>query len=128
MVETFSRSFSDKLHALTTELRSLGRALKSEPSPDGTALREFRQALDNIRLAAWTVSEVLNARQTYKNPRVVISFLTAERLRRFSQMAKDLSKDFERDGGTWPAQAVENLEDSIAQLLEQLRRVGDQGA
>jgi hypothetical protein len=128
MVEMFPLSFSDKLHDLTAELRSLGRVLKSEPSPDGSALREFRQALDNIRLTAWTVSEVLNAQQTYRNPRVVISFLTAERLRRFSQMAKDLSKDFERDGGTWPAQAVENLEDSLTQLLEQLRRVGDRGA
>jgi len=87
---------------LTAELRSLDRRLKSNPSLDGAALRECRQALDNVRLTAWSVSELLNARQSQKNPQAVISFLTAERLRRLSQMVRDLSGDLEQDGTFWP--------------------------
>src|SRR5215472_15316387 len=82
---------------LTAELRSLDRRLKSNPSLDGAALRECRQALDNVRLTAWSVSELLNARQSQKNPQAVISFLTAEGLRRLSQMVRDLSGDLEQD-------------------------------
>ncbi len=37
-------------------------------------------------MTAWTLDELLNARRTRKDPQLVISFLTTERLRRFSQM------------------------------------------
>jgi hypothetical protein len=56
------------------------------------------------------VNELLNARQSQKNPQAVISFVTAEWMRRFSWMAQDLSSDFERYGAMWPAQAVKDLE------------------
>jgi hypothetical protein len=116
MRELFSPSINAKLHKVTTQLRSLDRDLKSNPSLDGGALREFRQALDNVRLTAWSVNELLNARQSQKNLQAVISFLTAERLRRFSQMARDLSCDLEQQGTSWPAQAVRDLENSLTFL------------
>jgi hypothetical protein len=125
MPEVNSRSFTSKLRLLTSELRSLDRDLKATPSPSGTALREFRQTLDNIRMTAWTVSELMNARQTQKDPQAVISFLTAERLRRFSQMVQDLSGDIEREGDSWPAQGIKTLEASLTQLRERLRKVGE---
>lgn len=125
MPEGTARSFSSKLRSLTAELRSLDRDLKANASPTGNALREFRQTLDNIRMTAWTVSELLNARQTQKNPQAVISFLTAERLRRLSQMVKDLCSDLEHDG-SWPAQGVKALEDSVTLLRERLRKVSSQ--
>jgi hypothetical protein len=125
MRELFARSITAKLHRLTAGLRSLDRGLKSNPSLDGAALREFRQALDNIRLTAWSVSELLNARQSQKNPEAVISFLTAERLRRFSQMARDLSSDLEQHSTTWPAQAVRDLENSLTLLGARLTIVGE---
>ncbi|HEY6305874.1 MAG TPA: hypothetical protein VI488_05355 [Candidatus Angelobacter sp.] len=103
----------------------LDRDLKANPSPSGTALREFRQTLDNIRMTAWTVSELLNARQTKKNPEAVLSFLTAERLRRFSQMVQDLCVDLERDGDSWPTQGVKTLEASLTLLRERLRKLGE---
>jgi hypothetical protein len=123
MPEVTPRSFSSKLRSLTSELRVLDRDLKAAVSPNGNALREFRQTLDNIRMTAWTVSELLNARQTQKNPEAVISFLTAERLRRFSQMVRDLCGDLEHDGNLWPAQGVKALEDSVTLLRERLRKV-----
>jgi hypothetical protein len=128
MFESLAESFSAKLRDLSAELRLLDRGLKTNRSLDGAALREFRQAMDNVRLTAWTVDELLNARQSQKNPQAMISFLTAERLRRFSQMAKDLSRDLERNDTSWPAQAIENVEGSLTLLLERLRRVGEKGA
>jgi hypothetical protein len=103
----------------------MDRDLKATPSPNGNALREFRQTLDNIRMTAWTVSELINARQTQKDPQAVISFLTAERLRRFSQMVQDLCGDLEREGSSWPTQGIKTLEASLTQLRERLRKVGE---
>ena len=125
MRELFARSITAKLRKLTAGLRSLDRGLKSNPSLDGAALREFRQALDDIRLTAWSVSELLNARQSQKNPEAVISFLTAERLRRFSQMTRDLSSDLEQHSTSWPAQAVRDLENSLTLLGARLTIVGE---
>jgi hypothetical protein len=124
MPEVTRPSFSAKLRTLTAELRMLDRDLKANSSPSGTALREFRQTLDNIRMTAWTVSELLNARQTRKNPEAVLSFLTAERLRRFSQMAQDLCGDLEHESTRWPAQGVKALESSLTMLRERLRKIG----
>lgn len=126
MPDISSRAFSDKLRSLTTELRALDRDLKSNPPLNGTALREFRQALDNVRMTAWTVNELLDARQTQRNPLAVLSFLTAERLRRFSQMVRDLCGDLEHDGATWPVQGITAMEDSLKRLREGLRNLAAQ--
>jgi hypothetical protein len=125
MREIFSRSLNGTLRKLTAEIHALDRRLKSNPSLDGAALREFRQALDNVRLTAWSVNELLNARQSGKNQQAVMSFLTAERLRRFSQMARDLSGDLEHDGTSWPSQAVRDLEGSLAVLGARLTMIGE---
>ena len=117
-------SFSTRLRELTAELRLLDRDLKSNPSPDAATLREFRQALDNVRMTAWIVNEVLDARERQNNPQTLISFLTAERLRRFGQMARDLSADLEDASASWPAQAVKDLNHSLAFLRDRLREVG----
>jgi hypothetical protein len=125
MRELFSRSIAAKVQSLSVKLRSLDRALKSDTSLDESALREFREALDNVRLTAWTVNELLNARRSEKNPQAVIWFLTGERLRRFSQMARDLSADLEQHGTSWPAQAVRDLENSLTLLGVRLTIVGE---
>jgi hypothetical protein len=120
MSDASSRSFSSTLSKLTAELRTLDRDLKSNRQLDAAALREFRQALDNIRLTAWTVSELLNARQIQRDSRALVSFLTAERLRRFSQMVKDLCGDMDHEGPRWPAASVDGLKESVNLLQERL--------
>jgi hypothetical protein len=116
-------SFSVRLTQLTSELRTLEADLKSGVLPDGPQLREFRQALDNVRTTAWTVNELMDARQAGRDTRVVLSFLTAERLRRFSQMVKDLCHDIDHEGTTWQAQGVQDLADSLEMLQEQLAKL-----
>jgi hypothetical protein len=119
-LDASSRSLSSTLRNLTTELRTLDHDLKSNLQMDAADLREFRQALDNIRLTAWTVSELLNARQIQRDPRAVVSFLTAERLRRFGQMVKDLCSDIDHEGARWPVASVDGLKDSVGLLQERL--------
>src|SRR5260370_35448753 len=124
MKELLARSINANLRSLTSRLRTIDSNLKSSSSLSGAALREFRWALDRVRLTAWTVSELLNARQSQKNPQAVISFLTAERLRRFSQMTRNLSDDFEQNS-SWPAEAVRDLANSLTLLRERLGIVGE---
>jgi hypothetical protein len=125
MQELLARSVTDKLHDLAAELCSLDRDLKSNPFLDEAALREFRWALDNVRMTAWTVNELLNARRSQKNPQAAISFLTGERLRRFSQMVRNLSDDFEQSGTSWPAEAMRDLASSFVLLRERLAAAGE---
>src|SRR5262245_52478588 len=95
MMDQSLQSFSAKLIELTSELRALDLELKSGETPEAPLLREFRQALDHVRMTAWTTNELMDARQARKDPQTVLSFLTSERLRRFTQMVKDLCNDID---------------------------------
>lgn len=112
--------FSAKTRKLTSELRTLDLELKAGEKPEGPVLREFRQALDNVRMTAWTVNELMNARDLKKDPHTVLSFLTAERLRRFGQMVEDLCADIEEDEVTWQTRGIQALSDSVRQLQDRL--------
>jgi hypothetical protein len=123
MQDASPRSFSDRLRDLTAELRRIDHDLKSNPSLDGSALREFRHALDNLRTTAWTVHELLNAQQTRKDPQTVISFLTAERLRRFRQMVRDLYSDLENAKTPLPAHDLRDLALALTRLRDRLEAI-----
>ena len=120
MTEKPGKPLSYRLIHLTLELRAVDADLKAGQMSHGPQLREFRQALDNIRTTAWTVNELMDARTAGKDPRIVQSFLTAERLRRFSQMVKDLCEDIDREGTDWHAQGVQDLSDTLGTLQEKL--------
>jgi len=117
---------SQRLVALTAELRALDLDLKSGLTPQGPLLREFRQALDSARMTAWTVNELMDARDLKKDPHTVLSFLTAERLRRFAQMVKDLSSDIDKDGITWQTRGIQNLAESVRLLQSRLEKLMNQ--
>jgi hypothetical protein len=130
MTEKPGKSLSFRIIQLTLEMRTLDTDFKSGQIAHAPQLREFRQALDNVRTTAWTVNELMDARTAGKDPHLVQSFLTAERLRRFSQMVKDLCKDIELEGTDWHAQGVQDLSDSLGALQEKLgelvrRRLAD---
>lgn len=120
MQETVERTFSYKLRSLTAELRMLDGTLRSNAPLDSAALREFRHALDNVRLTAWTANELLDARRCQKDLQTVMSFLALQRLRRFSQMVEDLCSDFDRDGINWSDEGIKRLAGSLGGLCERL--------
>jgi hypothetical protein len=112
---------------LSAELRRLEQRIKSEPA-DPAALNEFRQSLDNVRLTAWSVSELINADRIKKDPNTVLAFLSAERLRRFDQLVKSLCGDIERGLITVQTNGIHSLFDSVVTLQQRLTQCfGERG-
>jgi hypothetical protein len=109
-----------EIKQLTSELKRVEHRLKSEAAPDPVALNEFRHAVDNVRLAAWSVSELINAEHTRKNPETVMAFLAAERVRRFDQMVRNLCADIERRMVTVQTNGMHSLIDSVNTLQQRL--------
>jgi hypothetical protein len=123
--DTCSEALSARLRSLTDELRTLDKELKSDHPPDVSSLQEFREALDNVRMTGWTVGELLNARETKRDPGTVLSFLTSERLRRFGQLVKDLNADIEHQGAGWQTHGVQGLLQHVSLLQGRLGKLID---
>ena len=111
---------SSEIQHLSAELKRLEQRLKSEPTPDPLVLNEFRHAVDNVRLTAWSVSELINAERIKKNPDTVLAFLSAERLRRFEQLVRSLCGDIERGLITVRTDGVQALCESVNDLQQRL--------
>jgi hypothetical protein len=112
---------ASRLRSLTSELRGLERDLKSATISDVAALQDFRQAVDEIRMTAWTAAELHNAQPGRKE--LLASFLAAERIRRFAQMIRDLSLDLEQPDVSWETAGIQTLFDSVSVLHSRLDRL-----
>ena len=123
MTATLPGAFSSRLKDISSELREIDLALKAGAVPELLHLQEFRHVLDNARLTAWTVSELLSAVESKKDPANVLSFIAAERLRRSNQMLKDLCTDIDDQGVTWQTNGIQALFDSVNALQVQLRNM-----
>jgi hypothetical protein len=133
MSNASSGPLAERLSRLTAELKTVELELKSGQTPDKGQLQEFRHMLDNARLTAWTVSEVLNAREREQDVEKVLSFVVGERLRRATQMLRELGADIEREGLTWQTHGIQNLFETaevlqvhLLKLIEDHRRTFEQ--
>jgi hypothetical protein len=109
-----------EIRHLASELRRLEHRLRVEPDPDADALNEFRQSIDNARLTAWSVSELVSAHRTSKNRNTALAFVAAERLRRFEQLAKNICTDIEGHGITLQPREQASLLESVEALRQLL--------
>jgi hypothetical protein len=123
MTDILPGAFSSRLKEISRELREIDLALKAGATPDLLLLQEFRHVLDNARLTAWTVSELLSAVESQKDPANVLSFVAAERLRRSNQMLKDLYSDIDHQGVTWQTNGIQSLFETVNSLQVQLRKL-----
>jgi hypothetical protein len=121
MMDTLPGAFSNRLKEISSELREIDLALKAGATPELLHLQEFRHVLDNARLTAWTVSELLSAVESQKDPANVLSFVAAERLRRSNQMLKDLCTDIDHQGVSWQTNGIQALFETVNFLQAQLR-------
>ena len=87
-------SVSVRLQAATTELHELERPLRSGDF-DPHILRDFRAAVDHVRTTAWAVQQWIALREQRGDAYGVLRVLSAERVRRSTQLAKDLLLDLE---------------------------------
>lgn len=111
-----------ELRNLSAALKRIDQRLQSEQAPDSVALNEFRQSVDNVRLTAWSVSELINSQRATKEPDTVLTFLSAERLRRLDQLVRNLCGDLERRLITAQSYGVSSLLDSISVLQQRLKQ------
>lgn len=109
-----------QLKSLSSALMQLDLRLQSEAAPDIVLLNMFRQAVDNVRLTAWSVSELINAQRVKKEPDKVLAFLSAERLRRLDQLVRNLCGDIERGVITSNNYGMHSLFDSVTVLQRRL--------
>jgi hypothetical protein len=119
-MKTSHPELSARLRALTAELRALDVELKSEKVPDVVALQDFRSTLDDVRLTAWTVNELMTTREAGKDTEPVLSFLSAERLRRLARLMSDVSADIDHGLFTWESSGIQPLTDASAVLQTRL--------
>ena len=117
-------SLSARIRVMTAELRDLEKSMKSESAgSDASTLFELRTALDNARMTAWVMSELVNVRHTRIDPHAVSSFLTAERIRRFGQLVRDLCADIEAGQIAPRTAGAEQLRDSLHDLELRVSRL-----
>ena len=116
-----SGELSAKLHRLAQELRQVESQLQTAPAPHATPLQEFRQALDNTRLTAWSVNEAMSSARRDTGPDSVLSFLAAERLRRLDQMVRNMCADLDRQAVSTQTAGMQSLLDSVNALTSRLK-------
>lgn len=119
-MQTTPKDLSSEIRHISAELKRLEERMKSEPPPEASALSEFRHRIDNVRMTAWSASELINAEHIKKNPNTVLAFLSAERLRRFEQLVKSLCGDIERGIITVRTAGIHALHESVDDLKQRL--------
>ena len=91
---TDRRSVAERLKATTDELQRLEKlVISGDCAPRG--LCDFRDAVDSIRQTAWAVQQWSELRAQHRDPYTVLDILSGERVRRATQITRDLTTDLE---------------------------------
>ena len=123
LMSTVPSTLSADTRRLTSELRRLVQRFQLEPAPDAATLQEFRHTVDNVRLAAWNVSELIHARHGGEEASdTMVGFLAGERLRRFDQLAKNICGDIERRAISFKTSGMTSLFHSVSMLHDLLKQ------
>ncbi len=118
-------SITERLEASTEELQQLEELVKSGDL-DSRVLNEFRNAVDHIRSTTWAVQKWVGlSDQSGGDPFSVLPILSAERVKRATQILGDLSLDvqsveigIDTPGITELFAAVDDLYRRLATLLK----------
>jgi len=83
-----------QLKKACADLVKLEYDMRSGPV-DQRVLREFRDAVDNLRKTAWAVQEWQERHSRQQDPQAVLPLLTAERIRRATQLCDAIAAAYE---------------------------------
>jgi hypothetical protein len=115
-----SRSVSDRLKDTTDELQKLEQlVISGDCSP--RVLTDFRDAVDSIRQTTWAVQQWTELQRQNRDPYTVLGVLGQERVRRATQIAKDLTLDLESLELGMETQGLGELLRAAEDLCERLR-------
>ena len=113
------RTLSERLRVTTDELQNLEKlVLSGDCAP--RVLAEFRSAVDSIRQTAWAVQQWSELQQQNRDPYAVLGTLSTERVRRATQITKDLTMDLESLELGLETEGLEKLFHAIKRLYERL--------
>ncbi len=88
------RSVAERLKAATQELQKLEQfVISGDCAP--RVLCDFRDAVDSIRQTAWAVQQWGELQEQHRDPYTVLDLLSVERVRRATQIMRDLTTDLE---------------------------------
>ena len=124
---TASRSIAERLRHTTEELKLLEQLIVSADfSP--RILSEFRNAVDSVRQTARVAQMWAGLQRENRDPYSVMSTLSEDRVRRATQIAKDLTIDLESmevDFGTEGLAELFRAIEALHERLLPLFRAGD---
>ncbi|HET8922625.1 MAG TPA: hypothetical protein VFN26_06465 [Candidatus Acidoferrum sp.] len=113
-----------QLRKTSAELVKIEQGIKSG-GVDARILEEFRDAVDYVRKTAWAVQEWQERQLQKHDTRTVLPLLTAERIRRGTQMSRAITSDLaaheitrETAGIEEFFRTIENLYQRIAELFK----------
>jgi hypothetical protein len=116
-----------RLEKATSDLRELEELVRSGDL-DPRVLSEFRGAVDYIRTTSWAVQQWVEKEQKNGDRYSVLPILAEERVRRATQLARDLSLDlqsveltFETPGLKQLYEAVDDLHRRLAVLFKNIK-------
>jgi hypothetical protein len=115
-----SLSVSERLQAATEELQELERLVISGDSCP-RVLSDFRGGVDSIRQTAWAVQQWIELRSQDRDPYSVLGILAEERVRRATQIARDLTIDLEALEVGWETEGLASLFRAVEGLHERLK-------
>ncbi len=109
-------SLETRLKKSTADLLELERALVSGDT-DPRVLRDFRDAVDYVRKAAWAVQEWQARQSKSRDTSTVLPLLRIERIRRATHLCNAIAADLQESGVTGESQEMESLSKAIDALL-----------
>jgi hypothetical protein len=108
-----------RLKKAAAELRELDEAIKSG-NIDPRVLREFRDAVDYVCKTAWAVQEWQERQFQKRDTATVLPLLTAERVRRTTQLSDAILSDLNTHEATAETPGINELYRSVERLREHL--------
>ena len=110
-----------RLQNVTAEIFELEKLLKLG-TIDPRVLNEFRDAVDQIRGTAWAVQQWIGLQES-GDPYELLPTLSAQRVRRATQLTKDLTIDLESVEVGLETPGLKELFQAVDALHERLARV-----
>ena len=113
-------SFTARLLAATRELHQLEELVKSG-NLDSRVLSEFRDAVDHIRSTTWAVQKWIGlSGKSGGDPFAVLPIMAAERVKRATQMSREISLDLQSVEVGFDTPGIVALFDAVGDLHRRL--------
>lgn len=108
-----------RLQAATSNLQELEQLVRSGDL-DPRMLQDFRNAVDLIRGTAWAVQQWIGLKEESGDPYSLLPVLAAQRVKRATQLARDLTVDLESVEIGYETPGLKELYNAVNRLQERL--------